>query len=106
MTFRAAAALVCASVLCAGPATAEERISLAKVKRENRAHVRDLQCFDTCLSWDVKYCKRVGALRARCVARVVFTDHAGTTQCRIINRWKKDREGTRIYEISKRCRPA
>ncbi len=100
----AAAVLLCVALAPAAPA--EARISLAKVKRENRAHVRDLQCFDTCLSWDVKYCKRVGKRRARCAATVVFRDQAGTTHCGIINRWKQDADGTGIYAISKRCRPA
>lgn len=100
------ALLACLALLvCSVPAGADERISLAKVKRLNREQVQ-LQCFDTCVSRDIHYCKRVGRVKARCVSTVVFTDHAGTTSCRVTNRWKLKDGAPVIYEINKRCHPA
>ena len=98
------AALAVVAALVVAPA-AEARISLAEVKRENRETVR-AHCFDRCIEWNVRYCKRVGGDRARCVGRVTWEDHAGVQTCRIINRFKQKQGDAEIYEISKRCSPA
>jgi hypothetical protein len=92
-------------VLTAGSAAAEDGISLAKVKRENRAQVR-LQCFDECVSREIHYCKRVSRARARCAATVVFTMNGATSSCRVINRFKSEGDGIEIYSISTHCDPA
>jgi hypothetical protein len=98
-------ALACiVAVLLAAPA-AEARISLAEVKRENRAAMRGA-CFDRCIDWDVHFCKRVGVDRAKCAGRVTWDDHAGVQTCRVINRFKQKRGDAVIYRISKRCQPA
>lgn len=90
----------------AAPPEAEARIALEKVKRLNKAHVRDEQCFETCLSWSVGSCRRTTPNRARCKATVVFSIHDQASRCRITNRWQQDGRRVEIYEISKRCEPA
>jgi hypothetical protein len=87
------------------PGQAEGAIALGKVKRLNKAQVREA-CFDTCLSWKAGPCKRIGQRRARCKGTVVFSMYEEATRCRITNRWKQDSGRPKIYEISKRCAPA
>jgi hypothetical protein len=98
------AALAIVAALLVVPA-AEARISLAEVKRENREALRG-QCFDRCIEWKVRYCKRVGADRARCAGRVTWEDQSGVNSCRVINRFKQKQGDAQIYEINKRCGPA
>ncbi len=97
-----AAALAVVAALILAPA-AEARISLAEVKRENREAMRG-HCFDRCIESTVRYCKRVGGDRARCVGRVTWEDNYGIVNtCRVIIRFKQKQGDAQIYEINKRC---
>lgn len=98
-----AASLAALVVLLMVAPAAEARISLAEVKRENRKAMRG-HCFDRCIEWKVRHCKRVGADRARCVGRVTWEDDYGIVNtCRVIIRFKQKQGDAQIYEISKRC---
>jgi hypothetical protein len=97
------AAAACLVAMLIVPPLAQARISLAEVKRENREAVRRA-CFDHCIEWEVHFCKRVGADRAKCAGRVTWLDDYGVTNtCRVINRFRQKQGDAQIYKISKRC---
>jgi hypothetical protein len=87
-------------------AEAENRISLAKVKREARELLRN-QCGDAdrCVSKRFLGCKRTSRTRARCRAVYVFTDSAGTTRASVVTRWKKDGRGVEATNIDSDFEP-
>lgn len=103
MKLRVAIVIGLAAVLLIVPTSAQARISLAEVKREGRAAMRDA-CFDRCIEWTVKSCKRVGNRRAKCFGRVTWEDSYGTVNtCRVTYRFKQKQGDAQIYEINKRC---
>jgi hypothetical protein len=104
MKFACAVIACVAAALIAAP-SAQAGISLGEVKREGRAAIKGA-CFDTCIDWEVHYCKRVGADRAKCAGRVTWQDHAGVQTCRVIYRFRQRQGDAVIYEINKRCEPA
>jgi hypothetical protein len=102
---RTLAAMALAFLVVASPAGAQDRISLHDVKRLHRVDLRG-NCFDTCIKSRVRYCKRVGDLRAKCVGRVTWEDQSGVNTCKVIHRYKQSNDGIEVYRITKHCNPA
>ena len=96
------ASLVLGSI--AASAGAEERISLGKVKRSYRQALRD-NCFDSCISKEFHYCKRISNRRAKCAGRVTWADQSGTNTCSLVNRYKQKAGEPVVYRITKHCDP-